>query len=89
MGTGDPPGVVRAPLPADFYRQHWGAMPPPKFSTPRDFTAPTTGAEQAAFAKLVLCQPFMPFQRYVADVAGELRRNAPAHQPCCQAIISA
>jgi len=70
-----PAGVDRSPLEAGFYREHWGDMPPPKFSTPRDFTAPTLGSRQAAFAKVWLGQPFMPFQRYVADVAGELRLN--------------
>lgn len=73
--TTDPEGVDRSPLPADFYAEHWGAMPPPKFSTRRDFSAPTTGGRQGAFARVWLGQPFMPFQQYVADVAGELRLN--------------
>lgn len=71
-----PVGVDRSPLPAEFYREHWGEMPPPKFSTRRDFSAPTTGDDEGAFARIWLAGPYMPFQQYVADVAGELRRNS-------------
>lgn len=71
----EPAGVDRSPLPADFYAEHWGRMPPPKFSTRRDFSAPTLGDDEAAFARIWLGQAYMPFQRYVADVAGELRQN--------------
>lgn len=70
-----PAGVDRSPLSAEFYRQHWGEMPAPKFSTPRDFTVPTLGTRQGKFATVWLGQPYMPFQQYIADVAGELRRT--------------
>lgn len=63
------------PLPQEYYAEHWGRMPAPKFSTPRDFNAPTLGGKQAAFAKIWMGQPFMPAQRYIADVTGELRLN--------------
>lgn len=76
MTGGDPGGVDRSPLPPEFYRQHWGDMPPPKFSTRRDFSAPTLGTRQGVFAKVWLGAPLMPFQQYVADVTGELRLNA-------------
>jgi hypothetical protein len=63
------------PLPREFYAEHWGRMPAPKFSTPRDFSAPTRGGNQAEFARIWMRQPFMPAQRYIADVTGELRLN--------------
>lgn len=47
-------------------------MPAPKFATPRDPSSPTRGPRQARFAKVMLNSPFMPVQRYIADVAGEL-----------------
>lgn len=48
------------------------AMPPPKFATARDLSAPTRGILQSRFADVWLRQPFMPWQNYVAEVAGEL-----------------
>lgn len=63
------------PLPRDYYLEHWGAMPPPKFATPRDFSSPTLGERQGKFARIWLNQPFMPAQQYIADVAGEVRLN--------------
>lgn len=47
-------------------------MPPPKFATPRDESAPTRGLRQARFAATMLECPLMPVQQYIADVAGEL-----------------
>jgi hypothetical protein len=47
-------------------------MPPPKFATARDESRPTRGTRQAKFAEVWLGQTFMPWQRYVCDVAGEL-----------------
>lgn len=47
-------------------------MPAPKFATARDASRPTRGTRQAKFADVWLGRPFMPWQRYVADVAGEL-----------------
>lgn len=76
------------PMPPEFYREHWGAMPPPKFATRRDFTAPTLGDRQGKFARIWLGQPFMPFQQYIADVAGELRLNdAGIWVPCYSLVI--
>ncbi len=72
----EPAGVDRSPLPVEFYREHWGDMPAPKFSTRRDFRAPTLGTDEGAFARIWLGAPYMPFQQYVADVAGELRVNS-------------
>jgi hypothetical protein len=47
-------------------------MPAPKFATVRDESRPTLGHRQARFAAGMLGQPFMPHQRLIADVAGEL-----------------
>jgi len=52
-------------------------MPTPKFATQRNEDRPTRGARQAKFADVWLRkpnkpQPFMPWQRLVADVGGEL-----------------
>lgn len=46
--------------------------PSPKFATLRDPSALTLGTMQARFAEVWLGHGFMPWQRYVADVAGEL-----------------
>jgi hypothetical protein len=43
-----------------------------KFGTPRDPTAPTIGPLQAAWSEVWLRRSFMPHQRYIADVTGEL-----------------
>lgn len=53
----------------------WWAVegaPPPKFATRRDHQARTLGTMQAHFAEVWLSHALMPWQRYVADVAGEL-----------------
>lgn len=50
-------------------------MPPPRFATKREPGRPTLGTRQARFAEQLLGQPFMPHQRLIADVAGELRQN--------------
>jgi hypothetical protein len=47
-------------------------MPAPKFATPRNFDRPTLGPLRADFARIWLRKPLMPWQRMVADVAGEL-----------------
>lgn len=46
-------------------------MPKPKYATPRNYSRRTIGRRQALIAE-GLGKPFMPWQRYVADVAGEL-----------------
>lgn len=43
-----------------------------KFGTPRDPSAPTIGPVQAAWSETWLRRSFMPHQRYIADVTGEL-----------------
>lgn len=43
----------------------------PRFITPRDLTAPTTGRQVAEVAQ-VLGTPFLPWQRRTADIAGEI-----------------
>lgn len=48
------------------------AMPAPKFATQRDESRPTRGTRQAKFSEVWRRRSFMPWQRYVADVAGEL-----------------
>lgn len=50
----------------------WGWMPAPKFATERDHRFTTRGTRQAKFAEVWLREPFMPAQRMIADVAGEL-----------------
>lgn len=50
-------------------------MPAPKFATARDPSRPTRGGREARFAAAMLGQPYMPHQRLIADVAGELVRN--------------
>lgn len=49
-----------------------GLMPAPKFATPRDPDRPTRGTKQAKFGRVWLGRDLMPWQQYVADVAGEL-----------------
>lgn len=49
--------------------------PEPKFATKRDPSRPTLGTLQAAFARIWLGHDFMPAQRLIADVAGELLPN--------------
>lgn len=57
----------------------------PKFSTVRDLSRPTLGPMQAAFSEVWLGSPFMPWQRHVADLSGELVQDpetglwVPAH----------
>lgn len=46
-------------------------MSPPRFVTPRDYSRPTQGSKTAAVAA-EMGQPLLPWQRYVADVAGEV-----------------
>lgn len=46
------------------------ATPPPKFATQRDFSRPTHGPAVGKIAEM-LGTPLMPWQQYVADVAGE------------------
>lgn len=50
-------------------------MPAPKFATRRDPTRRTLGTQQTAFARIWLGRRLMPWQRYVAEVAGELKPN--------------
>lgn len=52
-------------------RLHQPPMPEPKCATQRNPNRRTIGARQALIAE-GLGKPFMPWQRYVADVAGEL-----------------
>lgn len=47
-------------------------IPGLKFATQRDLSRPTVGTLDAEFARVWLRKPFMPFQRFIADVAGEL-----------------
>lgn len=56
----------------DHVETEWGWMPAPKFATARDHRFATRGSRQARFAEVWLREPFMPFQRMIADVAGEL-----------------
>lgn len=56
-------------------------MPPPKFATARDLSAPTMGTRQGEFARVWLRAPFMPAQQLIADVAGELRPNGLPRYP--------
>jgi hypothetical protein len=52
----------------------------PKFATPRNFAARTVGDLDARFAETWLRCPLMPWQRYVADLGGELDdQGSPAH----------
>lgn len=56
-------------------------IPGLKFATQRDNSRPTLGARQDAWATIWLGQPFMPWQRFVSDVAGEIdpKTGLPAH----------
>lgn len=47
-------------------------LPAPKFATPRNYDRPTLGRLRADFARIWLGKPLLPWQRLVADVAGEL-----------------
>lgn len=47
-------------------------LPRPKFWTPRNYDRPTIGTRTALFSDIWLAAPFMPWQRMVADVAGEM-----------------
>lgn len=51
----------------------WEALhtPEPRFATPRDFSRATYGPEVAKIAAM-LGTPLMPWQQYIADVAGEV-----------------
>lgn len=49
--------------------------PPAKFATRRNPDATTLGTLQARFAEVWLGHGLMPWQRYVAEVGGELRPN--------------
>lgn len=51
--------------------EHYGLTCPPRWGTMRDFSRRTYGGKDARIAK-ALGTPFMPWQRYVADVAGEI-----------------
>lgn len=44
----------------------------PKFATPRDESRPTIGPLQAKFSEVWLGRSFMPWQRHLADLAGEM-----------------
>ena len=57
-----------APVQDGLYRP---PMPEPKYATPRNPARRTIGPRQALIAAGI-GKPFMPWQRYVADVAGEL-----------------
>lgn len=57
------------------------AMPAPKFATQRDLSRPTRGGRAAAFGEHWLGQPFMPAQRLIADVAGELNPDGTPAYP--------
>ncbi len=56
---------------AEPQRLHKPPMPEPKYATQRNPARRTIGGRQALIAE-GLGKPFMPWQRYVADVAGEL-----------------
>lgn len=58
--------VLRAQL-----AEHYGLTCIPRWGTPRNFDNPTYGGKVAKVAK-ALGTPFMPWQRYVADVALEV-----------------
>lgn len=51
--------------------EHYGLTCPPRWGTMRNFDRPTYGPKVAKIAKAV-GTPFMPWQRYAADVAGEI-----------------
>lgn len=46
-----------------------------KFATPRNHSRPSRGPRQAKFAKIWFGREFMPHQRLISDVAGELQPN--------------
>lgn len=54
-------------------------MPAPAYSTPRRPDRPTIGGAVAAVAS-ALGTPLMPWQRHVADIAGETVDGRPAHR---------
>ncbi len=49
----------------------WGLMPEPKFATKRNFDRPTRGHLDAAFGRIWLNSPFMPWQHMASEIAGE------------------
>ena len=51
--------------------QHYPGLVPPRAATPRDFSRATYGGHTAA-AAAALGQPLLPWQKYVADVSGEI-----------------
>ena len=55
----------------DLLYEHYGLTCLPRWGTMRDFSRRTYGGKDARIAK-ALGTPFMPWQRYVADVAGEI-----------------
>lgn len=56
-------------------------MPAPKFATKRDPSRPSRGPRQAEFARIWLRRPLLEWQRYVADVAGELEPSGRPRYP--------
>lgn len=57
------------------------AMPAPKYATKRNPERPTRGGRAAAFGEFWLGQPFMPAQRLIANVAGELNPDGTPAYP--------
>lgn len=55
--------------------------PSPKFATLRNPGAPTLGTMQDVFARVWLGHSLMPWQRYVADVGGELLSSGRPRYP--------
>lgn len=51
--------------------RHYPGLVPPRNATPRDFSRATYGAHTAA-AAAALGQPLLPWQRYAADLFGEV-----------------
>jgi hypothetical protein len=51
--------------------EHYGLTCPPRWGTMRNFDRPTYGGKVARIAK-ALGTPLMPWQRYAADVGGEI-----------------
>lgn len=54
--------------------QHYPGLVPPRQATPRDYTRATYGDHTAAAAAM-LGTPLLPWQKYVADVAGEITED--------------
>ena len=57
---------------AEVLAAHYPGLVLPKFSTPRDYAAPTVGGLDSRFSEVWLGSPLMPWQRYVSDLGGEI-----------------